>query len=134
VKPYAEVLQKLGVKSAYVVYGNGLDEISLTGPTMYAKIKQGVISYGEFSPSSLGFESCEIDDLVGGEPEENYTQAMDILSGVMHGAKRNMVVVNAAAAIQVGSDFSLSWKESLRKAEWSLESGLALGKLKEISK
>ena len=98
----APVLVGLGVKRGLVVYGQDcLDEISMSAPTTVAEIKDGEITKYEIKPEDFGFERCSKEDLVGGDPEENAQITRDILSGKITGAKRNAVVLNAAACIYI---------------------------------
>ena len=98
----APVLVGLGVKRGLVVYGQDcLDEISMSAPTTVAEIKDGGITKYEIKPENFGFERCSKEDLVGGDPEENAQITRDILSGKIKGAKRNAVVLNAAACIYI---------------------------------
>ena len=98
----APVLVGLGVKRGLVVYGQDcLDEISMSAPTTVAEIKDGEITKYEIKPENFGFERCSKEDLVGGDPEENAQITRDILSGKIKGAKRNAVVLNAAACIYI---------------------------------
>jgi len=125
IDPMVEALQNLGVESAYVVHGAGLDEFSLTGKSEYACLHRGHIERDTFDSSTLGLEHCDVSELVGGAPEENLMQSEQILAGKLSGPKTDMVCLNAAAAIQVGSDFELSWAESLDQAKNALSSGKA---------
>ena len=103
VEPVAHVLKNLGVKRAMVVYGQDkLDEISLSANTTVAELKDGEISTYVIAPEVFGLKKCAKEDLVGGEPSENAQITKDILSGKITGPKRDVVLLNAGAAIYVG--------------------------------
>ncbi len=103
VEPVAHVLKNLGVKRAMVVYGQDkLDEISLSANTTVAELKDGEISTYVIAPEVFGLKKCSKEDLVGGEPAENAQITKDILSGKITGPKRDVVLLNAGAAIYVG--------------------------------
>lgn len=101
VEPLARVMKNLGVKSGMVVYGqDGLDEISLSASTTICEIKDGDFSTYTITPEQFGFPMCQKEDLKGGSPEENAMITKKILNG-QKGAKRNAVVLNAAAGLYV---------------------------------
>ena len=103
VEPVAHVLKNLGVKRAMVVYGQDkLDEISLSANTTVAELKNGEVTTYVIAPEVFGFTKCTKEDLVGGEPSENAQITKDILSGKITGPKRDVVLLNAGAAIYVG--------------------------------
>ena len=114
---FAQTLQKLGVEYAYVVHGEGMDEATLTGVTHYAKLTPGKIDYGQFTPEDFGLTSCILADLLGGDIDYNVAQAKAILSSEIQGPKRDMVVLNAALALEAWSKFersTLDWIEQLK--------------------
>jgi anthranilate phosphoribosyltransferase len=120
IEPYAKALVALGIVSGYVFYGDGLDELTLTGPTTYAKIDQGEISLGTLTPDDLGLAACKLEDILGGAPEENMAQGQAVLAGKLPGPKTDMVVAGAAAAIRVSQDFKVSWNDAVRMAREKL--------------
>lgn len=126
VKPVAEVLKKLGAKRAMVVYGQDkLDEISLSANTSVCELKDGEISSYVISPEVFGFNKCSKEDLVGGTPEENAQITRDILSGKITGAKRDVILLNAGAAIYVGGKAD-SLADGIKLASEMIDSGKAL--------
>ena len=131
VQPLAEVLRDLGSSRALVVHGSdGLDEITLTGVSQVAELKNGEVTSYSLDPGELGFEYCASDDLKGGTPEENAAIIQEILNGEK-GPKRDIVVVNSAAAIYVvGKADSLDLAVQL--AVNSIESGKARDKLQDL--
>ncbi|MBM3244388.1 MAG: anthranilate phosphoribosyltransferase [Candidatus Omnitrophica bacterium] len=129
----AEVLRNLGTRHALVVHGNdGLDEISTASPTFVAEVKpEGNINY-EIKPEDFGIKRAGKDDLNGGSVSDNAMILLDILNGA-RGPKRDIVVLNAAAAI-FAADRARSIKEGIAMAEDSLDSKKALEKLELLKK
>ena len=131
VQPLAEVLCGLGCSRALVVHGSdGLDEITLTGVSQGAELKNGEVTSYNLDPAELGFDYCTSADLKGGTPEENAAIIQGILNGEK-GAKRDIVVLNSAAAIYVGGKAD-SLEQGARLAVNSIESGKARDKLKDL--
>ena len=130
-KTLPAVLQKLGVTSGMVVHGtDGLDEITLTGPTKIVEINGQDLKEYEITPEQFGFARCQPVDLVGGSPEENAQITRDILNG-KPGPKRDVVLLNSAAAIHIARP-ELSLAEALAEATTVLDGGQALDKLNEL--
>lgn len=101
VEPLAEVLKKLGVKNAMVVYGqDSLDEISMSAPTTVCEVRNGWFKRYVIEPEQFGFKKCQKEELAGGTPEENAKITLAILNGEK-GAKRDAVVLNSAAALYI---------------------------------
>ena len=128
----AHALLETSTKRGLVVYGNGLDEFSISGENKVAEIHDGKIDFYTKSPKDLGFKTCDIEELKGGLPDENATITNQILSGEITGPKKDIVALNAGAAIYLGSD-DLSFKEAINKANEAIESGAALLKLESLS-
>jgi anthranilate phosphoribosyltransferase len=121
VEPLARVLANLGVKRAMVVHGkDGLDEISLSAPTVCCEIRGGKLTSYVLEPEQLGLTRCHNDDLTGGGPLENAEITKSILRGEK-GAKRDAVLLNAAASIYIVKD-NLTLKEALAIAEEAIDS------------
>jgi anthranilate phosphoribosyltransferase len=98
----AEVLAELGSERAMVVHGSdGLDEITLTGPTRVTELSGGGIASYEIAPEDLGLARCRPEDLAGGTPRANAGIARAILDG-RRGPTRDVVLLNAAAALVCG--------------------------------
>jgi anthranilate phosphoribosyltransferase len=134
-EPMATVLGRLGEERAWVVHGSdGLDEITLTGPTHVAELKDGKVTRFEVSPGDAGLETAPAQALKGGEPEENAATLRALLDG-KPGPIRNIVTLNAAAALVVaGKADDLTAGSAL--AAQSIDSGAAkaaLDKLVEIT-
>ncbi len=101
-QPMAQVLKNLGTKSAWIVYGNdGLDEITTTTDTQIAILSEdGTITEKTISPSDFGLPIAAIDDLKGGEAEEN-AKALTGLLNSKHSAYRDIVLANASAVLNI---------------------------------
>ncbi|QCX32821.1 anthranilate phosphoribosyltransferase [Caloramator sp. E03] len=127
----ANVLLRLGCKKALVVSGNdGLDEITTTTFTFVSEVKNGEVIDYIINPEEFGIERSSINDIKGGSPNENAKIIIDILKG-KKGFKRDIVVLNSAAALYVGN-VCLSIKEGIRLAEEIIDSGKAYKKMNEI--
>ncbi|MGD0112084.1 MAG: anthranilate phosphoribosyltransferase [Armatimonadota bacterium] len=128
---HAGVLKNLGSRRAYVVHGvGGLDELSTLGETRVAELKNGEVRTYTIAPEDLGLRRARPEDLQGRTPEENARTLMAILEGEK-GPARDIVVLNAAAAIAAGGKTE-TLAEAMPLAEESLDSGAALGKLHEL--
>jgi anthranilate phosphoribosyltransferase len=125
----AESLSALGLKNGMVVHGDdGLDEITLTGGTTAFRITNSVVEELRLQPEDFGVPRCETDALKGGDVAENIQIARGILSGKISGAKRDIVLVNASAAL-VCAGLADNWREGYDLAEEALASGKAWQRL-----
>lgn len=125
VRPVAEALKELGAEKALVVHGrDGLDEITVTAPTLAAEVSDGNVSEYEISPEQFGLTRHSPDGLLGGDASLNARVLRDVLSGEEEGAARDVVLLNAGAAIYV-ADLARTLDEGVRLAEGSIESGAA---------
>jgi len=127
----AQVLRNLGTKEAFVVCGEGtFDEISICGPTRISHLKDGEIKSFYMTPEDYGLKRAVPDAIKGGSAEKNACIIREILDG-NKGPKRDMVVLNAAAAfIAAGLDTGL--KEGINRAIDSIDSGRAREKLDKL--
>ena len=106
VRPMADVMKNLGVKRALIVYGDdGLDEISISSTTSVCEINGDEIKEYTIDPEELGLTLAKKEDIVGGTADENAIITKDILTGKEQGAKRDIVLLNAGAALY----FEFSW-------------------------
>ena len=129
VRPLAQVMLNLGVKSGMVVCGDdGLDEITMTTTTTACEIRNGKLKNRVIDPEDYGFQYCEPSDLVGGNPEENKIIALDILSGKERGAKRDVVLLNSAVSLYIAEKCD-SIQAGIALANAMLDSGKAMAKL-----
>ena len=130
-EPLANVLNNLGCHHAFVVHGtDGLDEISTTTDTLISELVDGVVKTYTLNPTTLGISAAQSEDLVGGAAEVNAELTLDILKGEK-GPKRDIVALNAAAAIVAGGKAE-NLKEGLLLAAASIDSGKALEKLEAL--
>jgi len=126
----ANVLKILGTRRAFVVHGSGLDEISNIDTTTVAELNNGKIRTYSLSPEELGFDRATIADIRGDTPQENAADIVKILQG-QKGPKRDIVVMNSAAALVVGGKAS-DIKDGVELAQQTIDSGAALEKLKSF--
>jgi anthranilate phosphoribosyltransferase len=128
----ASALQRLGTKHSLVVHGmDGIDEISISGKSLVWDVNQDrVLPPYEVFPENFGFEKASTMEIKGGTPKENAEMLHRILSGEK-GAKRNIVVMNAAAALVAGNQAS-NLREGTSIAEEAIDSGSARTKLDEL--
>jgi anthranilate phosphoribosyltransferase len=124
----ARVLKNLGAKQAFVVHGEKTyDEISICGTTQVCYLKDGDIASFQLQPEDYGFQRSSLQALAGGDAQKNARIIRKILDGE-RGPKRDMVVLNAAAAfVAAGCDGDL--KAGIQRAEESIDSGAARKKL-----
>ncbi len=127
-EPLAKVLSNLGVVRGASVYGNGLDEITLAGPTKVYEINNGDLKEYEITPEQFGFKTCELKELIGGTPEENAKITRDILSGTEKGPKRQVVQMNAGMSLYLAGKAD-TLEEGVKLAGDLIDSGKALEKL-----
>jgi anthranilate phosphoribosyltransferase len=128
----AEVLNSLGTERAMVVHGSdGLDEITVTGDSFLSILVDGEVWSSKVSPEEYGFKLADQKDLLGGTAEENARITQDILSGKEQGPKRDVTLLNAAAAIVV-SGKAHNFEQGIEAAREALDSGAALKKLEML--
>ena len=131
VEPIAHVLNRLGSEHAWVVYGHsGLDEISTTGPTFVAEVKNGTITTFEINPEDYGLEIVTLDALKGGDAQTNAQAILDLLAG-KKSAYRDIVLLNAAAALVV-TDIATDLADGIAKARTAIDSGKAAETLQAL--
>lgn len=132
VRPVAEALSRLGVKRAFVVHGeDGLDEISTTAPTKIAEVRDGAITERIVTASDdFGLPQADASELAGGERDECALILQRILEG-QHGARRDIVLANAAAAL-VAAGHAEDFQAGVAAAAESIDSGAARDRLKQF--
>ena len=132
VRPVAEALRGLGAEKALVVHGtDGMDEVTVTGKTLVAEVGDAGIEEYEVSPEDFGLLLHAPDGLLGGDAHLNARILRDVLSGEETGAARDVVLLNAGAAIYVSGE-AKTMEEGVRLAEESTGSGAALGALEDF--
>ncbi len=130
---FAEVLHRQGVKRALVVHGSdGMDELTMTGPSRITLLNRNETKTSNFYPG-LYFDEGEVrpEELVGGNIQENAVIIKELLAGKIQGGKKNIVLLNAGAALFVGEKVD-SIQEGIEMARETLQSGKALRKLQEL--
>ncbi len=131
-RPMAETLGRLGTEKAWVVHGQGLDEIALSGPTAVVELDHGSFRSFTITPEDAGLERAPPEAIKGGEPAENAAALEALLAGAP-GAYRNIVLLNAAAALVVAGA-APDLKAGVAKAARSVDTGAAqtvLSRLKD---
>jgi len=127
----ARVLAALGGERAFVVHGkDGMDEISLSGPTQVSEMAGGDVRTYAITPEEFGLERTTLDALRGGTPQENAEITVRILQGE-RGPKRDIVRLNAGVAL-VAAGVVPTVEDGLARAEESMGSGAAYGKLEAL--
>ncbi len=127
-EPIAWALHGLGTRSAMVVHGmDGLDEISLSGPTKVSRLKDDTVVTKFFDPRDLGVAYCNRREIIGGSAAENAHHLLDVLDG-KPGPRREVSLVNAAAALVV-ADIAENIAQGRKIAADSVDSGQARRKL-----
>ena len=127
VAPLAEALRALGAERAWVVHGGGLDELTTTGETSVAELRDGQIRLFTVTPEAVGLPRAALADLTGGAPAENAAVLRRLLAGET-GPYRDIVLLNAAAAFLVG-DTVETLREGVDLAAAVIDDGRAQGAL-----
>jgi anthranilate phosphoribosyltransferase len=132
VEPIGHVLRDLGAEHALVVHGtDGLDEITTTGPTHVAEVRDGEVKTFTLEPERFGIARTRVEDLAGGGPEENAALMRRVLAGES-GPLADITALNAGAAIYVAG-LAPSLEEGYGKAREVLASGAGSRKLDELT-
>jgi anthranilate phosphoribosyltransferase len=136
-KPMAEVLGKLGCEAAFVVHGQGEDEIALSGPTEVAELYQGQVRTETWRPEDFGYKAVPREEPKGRTPQEYARTLLEVLNGRL-GYHRSVVCMNAAAAIRAafrtkaGGGKNITLKEATILAQKSLDTKAALQKFEQL--
>ncbi len=128
---YAEALRILGRRCAWAVHGDGTDELSLTGVSEVRAVHGGNVTAFTIAPEEFALARCTPDALLGGERAENARILLAILDGSERGAKRDMVLLNSAAALVVAG-LARDVTIGLDLAREALDGGSALAKLRAL--
>ena len=128
-----ETLKVLGLQRAMVVHSQGLDEISTMAPTRILHLKDGQIHEETFDPAQFGFRLAKLHDLTGGDAAVNADIVRNILAQKETGPKKDIVLLNAAAAIMVAG-LAKDFVEGIEKADQAIVSGKALACLENLVK
>lgn len=131
-EPMAQVLMNLGTKGAMLVHGeDGLDEISISGPTKVCEIRDGKLIKYTIRPSQFGVPEGDLQEIVGGTAKENAQITLDILTGKEQGSRRGIVLMNAGCALYTAGAAS-TIEEGIKMAKESIDSGAALRKMNAL--
>ena len=125
----ASTLASLGAKRAMVVCGYGnMDELTTTGPNKISYFDGNSVTQQELNPIELGFRGCSIYELLGGDANANAVTLRGILEGEIQGARRDVAILNAAAALFVGGAVN-TFQDGCALAAETIDSGAAVAKL-----
>jgi anthranilate phosphoribosyltransferase len=127
----AEALNLLGVCRAMIVHSNGLDEISTMGPTKITELKAGKLTQWTLNPQDYGLKPATHETLAGSDAAGNAGIVGDILKGEADGLRKDIVVLNAAAAIIVGG-LADDFANAMKIAAKAIDSGEALHRLEKL--
>lgn len=128
----AAALARLGAAHAMVVHGlDGLDEITTTAPTVIARVRDGAVHTSTFDARAVLGRSARLEDLAANDLDDAAARVRSILEG-RQGPARDIVLVNAAAALLVADAFA-DWPEALAAAEHAIDSGAALRTLRTLA-
>jgi anthranilate phosphoribosyltransferase len=131
VEKLAEALSMLGLHRALVVHGlDGLDEITITGPTRIAEVREGVVRTYEVTPEEFGLRRSTIEQISGGDAAENAAIIREVLSG-KKSPKQDVVLLNSAAAL-VAAGKADRLGDALPLVAESIDSGAAQAKLDNL--
>lgn len=132
VEPLAHALDHLGSRRALVVHGeDGLDEISLTCPTVVAELKDGAVRCYRLEPQAFGMQPCQPEDLIGGNVQHNAEVIRQVLTGRASRAQTDIALLNAAAVSYVAGAVP-SIEAGLERAREAVNSGAAARKLEQL--
>jgi anthranilate phosphoribosyltransferase len=130
VRPMAEVLGRLGAEHAWVVHGEGLDEVTTAGVTTVAAFENGKVETFEIVPEDFGLPRAQLEEIRGGEPHHNADLMRDLLAGV-GGPLRDVVLLNSGAALLVAGRVT-TVEAGIELAATSIDSGAAQRVLDEL--
>ena len=132
VEKLAEALSMLGLHRALVVHGlDGLDEITITGPTRVAEARDGTLRTYEVEPEEFGLKRATLADIAGGDAAENAAIVHEVLSG-KKSPRRDVVLLNCAAALVAAGRIN-HIADGIPVAAQSIDSGAAAAKLAALT-
>jgi anthranilate phosphoribosyltransferase len=129
-RPMAETLGRLGTEAAWIVHGQGLDELTVAGESQVVELRDGNTSCFTLTPEDAGLPRAPVDAIAGGDAALNATALLGVLEGA-RGAYRDTVVLNAAAALIVAGRAG-DLREGAAIADRALASGAALAALERL--
>ena len=131
VEVIARALARMDVERALVVHGSGLDEIAIHGETTVAEVDGDEIEEYTITPGNLGLKRYDIEEVSGGSPAENARDMRGIIEGDIVGAKRDIILANAGAALYIAGETE-TIAEGVERARHGIENGEAAAKLEEL--
>ena len=130
----AGAMMNLGVERGFVVSGHdNMDEFTLTGSSTVSEIKDGKVTTYEVTPEQFGLSCCRLEDLQGGDGAVNAQITKNILSGKEQGPKRDIILLNAGAALYIGGKAD-SIKDGIALAAQTIDSGKGLEVIENLVK
>jgi anthranilate phosphoribosyltransferase len=129
----AEVLHGLGSRGALVVHGSGMDELTVTGPSRVAELRDGSVMEYSLEPEAVGLSRHETSSLAGGDPAQNASITHEVLAGRGTSAQRDMVALNAGAALYT-ANAAPTLEAGVKRALEIIQSGAGLEKLELYAK
>ncbi|TCS64183.1 anthranilate phosphoribosyltransferase [Varunaivibrio sulfuroxidans] len=131
IEPMARTLGNLGSEMVWIVHGSdGLDELTTTGASFVAQLKDGAVTTFDVTPDDAGLPHAASEDLKGGNPEHN-AEAMRTMLGGAHGPLRDVVLLNAAAALLVAGKVE-TLKAGAERAARAIDDGHAMDTLDDL--
>ncbi len=127
----ARALAQMDIERAMVVHGSGLDEIAIHGETAVAEVDGTDITEYTLTPADLGLEQADIGAVAGGQPADNAADMQAIVTGEESGAKRDIILANAGAAIYIAGAAD-SLEDGVTRAAEAIDSGSAGEKLEQL--
>jgi anthranilate phosphoribosyltransferase len=127
----AEALHLLGVKRAMILHSDGLDEISIMGPTKITELKKGKLSQWTLNPCDCGINIASLETLRGSDAKDNAEIVKNILKGIEKGPRKDIVVLNAAAAIIAGGSAD-DFNSAIVLALKAIDNGQAIHRLEKM--
>jgi anthranilate phosphoribosyltransferase len=127
----ARALVHMSVDRALVVHGDGMDEIGLHGETVVAEVDGDDIEEYTLTPDDIGLASAPVEAVAGGTPQENAADLRGIVTGEVTGAKRNIILANAGAAVYVAG-LADSIADGVEAARGAIDDGRAAEKLEQL--
>lgn len=128
----AKALARLGARRALVVHGSdGMDEITVAGPTRYAEVRDGEVRGGTLDPGDFGLPVSDPAEIAGGDACENAATIQAVLAG-KRGPARDIVVINSAAAVRMAG-LAQGWRDAASIASGAIDSGAAAAKLEQLA-
>jgi anthranilate phosphoribosyltransferase len=127
----ANALSRMAIERALVVHGAGLDEIAVHGQSTVAEVDDEDVTQYAVTPADLGVDSHDLGDVAGGSPAENARDMRGILTGEVGGAKRDIILANAGAAVYVAGEVD-SLEAGVDAAREAIDSGAPLDQLEAL--